>query len=166
MTRGRGIARRDGFCPDAAIFVTKTQYTPTLLCHCEEPVFWATWQSPCPNYLGNAKARLPRLLSQARNDEDGKERVLAMTCEGRDPRNNEGEGGPAMTGPRSPYILITSLRSGTHFVSGDVIFRPKGHWSPQRHCEEPVFWATWQSPITDSSTDGNEGTEKRDCFWP
>ena len=28
------------------------------------------------------------------------------------------------------------------------------------HCEEPVFWATWQSLVAKV----NEGVQKRDCF--
>ncbi len=63
-------------------------------------------------------------------------REIATALSG--PRNDEGGRGLAMTIPkRTP--------------------------SPNRHCEEPVFWATWQSLVPGNSTNGNEGTQKRDC---
>ncbi len=34
--------------------------------------------------------------------------------------------------------------------------------SPPRHCEEPVFWATWQSLVPKA----HWGAQKRDCHAP
>ncbi len=71
----------------AAFLITSLQGTHSSPnCHCEEPAFWATRQSPLPRVIGDVKERLPRTLG-----------VLAMTT------------------PQTPHILLSVIARSPHF---------------------------------------------------